>query len=858
MTKRRGCLRWGLAVYLLLLAASHLVRGLTPEPPPPADLERVEVRVASGGRLGERRLPLYFRRWEPEGAGEATPVMLLLHGSPGSSSDFATLGPALGRRLRVVAPDLPGFGASTAPVPSYSVRAHALYARQLLDHLGVERVHLLGFSMGGGVAIEIADREPERVASLVLLSAIGVQELELLGRYSLNHAVHGAQLATLWLAHEAVPHFGWLDGALLSRAYARNFFDTDQRPLRPALARLSAPTLLLHGERDILVPVAAAREHHRLVPQSELVSLDANHFVVFGGGERLAPPVLDFVDRVEAGVARRRENADPERLAAAEQPFDPASVPPATALALVVLMALLALSTLLSEDLTCVAAGLLVASGRIHFWPAALACCAGILVGDLAIFWTGRLLGRRVLHRRPLRWLIKPDQVQRSSAWFRRRGPVVIILSRFLPGTRVGTYFAAGLLHTSFWRFLAYFGAAVVIWTPALVWIARMVGAPAFRTLREFQVWALPGFLLLAVAIWGLVELAEALATPRGRRRLAGWWKRKREWEFWSPWVFYPPLVVYYLLLALRHRSLTLFTAANPALPGGGFLGESKSAILDRLPADAVAPYRLLPAEGDRAAELAAFLAERDGRLPVVLKPDVGQRGAGVHVVRTLEKAHEVLESCDADLLVQEYVAGAEFGVFYVRPPERESGTVFSITRKLLPEVTGDGRRTLEELILADPRAVALARSYLAGLGDRALRVPAPGERVRITELGTHCRGAIFLDGSHLATPALARRLDEISRPFEGFHFGRYDLRAPSEEALTEGRGLVVLELNGVSSEATHIYDPKHSLIHAYRVLFRQWRLAFEIGRANRARGAEPERFWPMLATLWGRRLDGG
>jgi len=54
------------------------------------------------------------------------------------------------------------------------------------------------------------------------------------------------------------------------------------------------------------------------------------------------------------------------------------------------------------------------------------------------------------------------------------------------------------------------------------------------------------------------------------------------------------------------------------------------------------------------------------------------------------------------------------------------------------------------------------------------------------------------------------------------------------------GRYIKVIELNGVTSEATHIYDPKMSLIDAYRVLFEQWRIAFEIGDRNRARGVRP------------------
>ena len=84
----------------------------------------------------------------------------------------------------------------------------------------------------------------------------------------------------------------------------------------------------------------------------------------------------------------------------------------------------------------------------------------------------------------------------------------------------------------------------------------------------------------------------------------------------------------------------------------------------------------------------------------------------------------------------------------------------------------------------------------------------------------------------------MEREVDRISRGYEGFFFGRYDLKAPSLEDAVAGRNLRVIELNGVTSEASHIYDPSHNLLAAYRVLFRQWALAFEIGEANRRRGA--------------------
>jgi hypothetical protein len=135
---------------------------------------------------------------------------------------------------------------------------------------------------------------------------------------------------------------------------------------------------------------------------------------------------------------------------------------------------------------------------------------------------------------------------------------------------------------------------------------------------------------------------------------------------------------------------------------------------------------------------------------------------------------------------------------------------------------------------------VCSARFFLRQHADRLDWVPFLGQKVPLTLLGTHSRGALFTEGARLITPELTAAIDRLSRAYSGFWFGRYDLRAPDAEALKAGGPFTVLELNGVSSEATSIYDPAHSLMQAYRTLFAQWRLAFEIGRRNRDRGARP------------------
>ncbi len=818
--------------YSVALAASHVVRAL--HPVPAGDGTRPHTIVMNEPGRPEAMTLAY----DDVGSGAAGRLpVVVIHGSPGGRTDVETFGTALAsHRRRVLLPDLPGSGASSHRVPDYGFRAQAGRVEAWLDAVGARRVHLVGFSMGGGVVLTLANEQPARVASMSLISALGVQEMELFGNYQVNHAVHGLQLAAIWTLQEGVPHFGWLDGMMLSVPYARTFYDSDQRPLRKALATLDVPTLIVHGRRDPLVPIEAAREHARLVPQSELVVLDTDHFFIGREPSRAASIVDDFVDRVEAGLATSRVQAQPSRVRAAALPFDPGTVPPFGPVAALVLLLSLACATLISEDLTCIAAGMLIAHERIGFVPATVACFAGIFAGDLALFLAGRFIGKPIVTRWPLSRLIGPERLERSGQWLTERGAGVIVISRFVPGMRLPTYVAAGVLGLRTWTYVRTFAVAALIWTPLLVGVSTLATRWSIN-LRPRD--GVLGASVIGLLVVGTVRLATALATREGRRRAVGTWRRVTCWEFWPLWVLYLPVVGWIAWLALRYRSLTVFTAANPGMPAGGIVGESKRLILGGLVSGRapVAPFLpLLTGDDAGARAVAASRAVASWGLPLVFKPDQGQRGSGVSILRAQEDVDRIARTLTADAVLQKYVGGLEFGVFYARRPDEPRGRIISLTRKRLPTVRGDGRRTLRDLILDDERAVALADTYLAINRERLHDVPEVGAAVIIGELGSHCRGAVFENGESLVTPALEEAIEAASRALPGFTFGRFDVRAESDGALTDGR-FTILELNGVTSEPTHIYDPASSVWQAWRTLAATWSLAFAIGDAQRRRG---------------------
>jgi len=102
-----------------------------------------------------------------------------------------------------------------------------------------------------------------------------------------------------------------------------------------------------------------------------------------------------------------------------------------------------------------------------------------------------------------------------------------------------------------------------------------------------------------------------------------------------------------------------------------------------------------------------------------------------------------------------------------------------------------------------------------------------------------------------LITPALSEAFDLIAGDIKGFYFGRFDIKVPNAQCLCDGSDIQVIELNGVTSEATHIYEPGASLWGAYRTLAKQWQMAFEIGAINQKNGTETVSFYELLKLIY-------
>lgn len=317
----------------------------------------------------------------------------------------------------------------------------------------------------------------------------------------------------------------------------------------------------------------------------------------------------------------------------------------------------------------------------------------------------------------------------------------------------------------------------------------------------------------------------------------SAFWIRLLNWEYWPMHLVYTPVYLYYLFLSLRARAFVFFSAANPGIDMGGLLGESKYDILQKIPSTYI-PKTLYLSKELSHGEVISALEKTTISFPLILKPDVGERGFMVEKIRDEVELADYRRSVPATLLAQEYVHyQEEVSVLYYRYPEQKHGVISSLTLKEFLHVEGDGKRNLEELILDYPRALLQYETLKERFHDRLEEIPPKGKKVDLVAIGNHSRGTKFLNGNHLIDEQLRATFDHISHQIDGIYFGRFDIRCESLESLKKGERFKILEINGVKSEPTHIYDPDFSLWEAYKVLFKQWNTIYEISQQNRQKG---------------------
>ena len=312
--------------------------------------------------------------------------------------------------------------------------------------------------------------------------------------------------------------------------------------------------------------------------------------------------------------------------------------------------------------------------------------------------------------------------------------------------------------------------------------------------------------------------------------------KKFTTWEYWPSYMFYVPIVPYGLYLALKSRSFGFFSAVNPAIEGSGNGLESKYKTEQLVPKK-YSPETIFIKKGLIIKKILAQISIHTINFPLIIKPDIGFRGLLVKKINSEKELQEYIKKYNSiNLIIQEFIDYKnECGIFYHKIPGDKTGKITSITLKKYLTVTGNGKSNLIELIKSDKRAKIYVNLILEINKEKLLIVPPKNEEIILNIIGNHSKGTQFINGNHLISKELTKVLDDLNSNIEGWYYGRVDIKYNNFNELLKGEKFKIIEVNGIISEPTHIYDASSiTYLKALKTIKEHWKLAYIIGVKNK------------------------
>ncbi|MBT8115575.1 MAG: hypothetical protein KJP04_09345 [Arenicella sp.] len=305
-----------------------------------------------------------------------------------------------------------------------------------------------------------------------------------------------------------------------------------------------------------------------------------------------------------------------------------------------------------------------------------------------------------------------------------------------------------------------------------------------------------------------------------------------KKYEFWHPRVFEFPFYLYLgWLCALNRVGVRGLAKANYALDHGEIGLGSKLATQQSFDQSYFPTTALIPGDvsvAQKKQQIYSFI-ERHA-YPVVLKSNVGCVGKGIVKLSDADAVEKHTPRLLGDYIVQDFSPHPhECGVFYIRKNGRPRIT--GINKKHFPTVVGNGRDDLHTLARNHPRYTAHWDSFLQDV-DTTEVLEADQEK-RLSFIGSHTLGCKFTEQMDLLTPQLESAIFEFFASQSGFNYGRVDVKYADEESFKRGE-FVVIEVNGVASLPTHMFDPKFSVWQAYKIFFEHGRHLVNIAGEQR------------------------
>lgn len=277
--------------------------------------------------------------------------------------------------------------------------------------------------------------------------------------------------------------------------------------------------------------------------------------------------------------------------------------------------------------------------------------------------------------------------------------------------------------------------------------------------------------------------------------------------EFAHAWWFHIPMFVLGVSWAVRLRKANFFAAVNPSLGNGGLYNYSKFEAQNHFPNANLPNTCLIHSEEDFNMILSRIKSQNH-HFPFIIKPDVGERGKGVKLIQNTEELDIYLNEHPSEAyLVQEFIKKSqEYGVFFLKNPVTGEFSIPSLTRKISLQVIGDGVSSISELIQNHPRA---SRYQNLIQSSNPTSIPMLDEVVKLSPMGNHCKGAVFLDYSAYISSEMVAAFERIFESVGGINYGRLDVKVDELSDLCDPEKIIILEVNGANAEPIHMYSPE-------------------------------------------------
>lgn len=315
------------------------------------------------------------------------------------------------------------------------------------------------------------------------------------------------------------------------------------------------------------------------------------------------------------------------------------------------------------------------------------------------------------------------------------------------------------------------------------------------------------------------------------------WWRRKKiiwsKFEYWPITFANAPVFLCYLYYIIRTRQVAFFRYTNPGVLFGGAFGVSKMEMLKDIPQELL-PKTILLKKGMSFDKVLEELNDNTLDFPVIVKPDVGERGFFVKKIESSIELEKTFHSLPCDMIAQEFLSQPEEYTlsFHHYPGDPSSFTITSVCKKQFLKISGDGKHSIRELMEMTPRYFLQLDRFEKLKVVWLNTILKDGEEFYPEPIGNHSRGTMFLDARHLITDELIQKYKNICLDLTGIFLGRFDLKAHSE-ADFRNSNVKIMELNGVFGEPVHMYDPEYTALKAYKDIFTQWRHIYKISRIN-------------------------